>query len=634
MPTFPPALLDEIRERLTLSEVIGRHMRLTRAGREFKGCCPFHHEKTPSFTVNDEKKFYHCFGCGAHGDVIGFTMRNGGMSFPEAVETLAREAGLSIPKDTPIQREQFDRQKRLLQLLERATVFFEEQLHLPAGREGRAYFLNRGLSDEAQKRFRLGYAPSDAQALIRSLQSQGFTPQEMLDVGLIKKSPDRPDTYSFFRNRVMFPVSDRRGQPIAFGGRVMGDGEPKYLNSPDHELFHKGKLLYGLSRARAALQQGQPLIVVEGYMDVIALVEAGFIGAVAPLGTALTEDQLALLWKLLPSMDLRDTTRDYSPILCFDGDNAGLRAAARAVDRALPLLSAAQTVRVAYLPAGEDPDSLLQKSGKSAIQNILDHAKPMIDVIWDLTLSGRRLQTPEERATAQRSLRKKIAAIRDDTLRSFYQDEINKRLAELFSWKPRNTDDFQRRSGALKTNHPNRRALPPLAHPRRHPSDGQRLFEKVLLALMVNHPNLFNEFGEEIATIGFTSPDLELLRQQLIELYANDSHETLDVEALYRHFSGGDAANSLHKGLTEVLSESTYMHAGFARPNRPLEQARQGWKAIWNNYLQQQLHADLQAANRLWHEDPSDANLTRLMSLRAQMESLVNESEAQDGEKY
>lgn len=634
MATFPPAFLDELRERLTLSEFIGKRIRLTRAGREFKGCCPFHNEKTPSFYVNDDKKFFHCFGCGAHGDVIGFTMRNDGLSFPEAIESLAPQAGLSIPKDTPIEREQFDRQKKLLQLLERATVFFEDQLREPAGREGRAYFQKRGLSDEAQRRFRLGYAPSDAQALIRSLQGQGFSLRDMLDVGLIKKAEDRPDHYSFFRNRVMFPVCDRRGQPIAFGGRVIGDGEPKYLNSPDHVLFHKGKLLYGLSRARAAIQQGQPLIVVEGYMDVIALAEAGYIGAVAPLGTALTEDQLTLLWKLLPQPDARDPTRDYSPILCFDGDNAGLRAAARGVERALPLLTPSQTARVAYLPAGEDPDSLLRTAGRTAIQNILDQAKPMVEVIWDLALAGRRMQTPEERATAQRALRQKVATIRDETLRTLYQDEIEKRLAALFNWnkgsEQRSTQANRKPGG--RPNQPNRAVSAPLSLPRRQPLGGLRLREKVLLAIMVNHPSLFNEFGDDLGTISFSSPDLETLRQQLISLFATDSHETLDAEALYRHFSVGDAANGGAHGLADVLSEATYMHAGFARPNRPLEQARQGWKSIWNKYLQGQLQADLQAANRLWHEDPSDANLTRLMSLRQQMESLVRESSEQDSD--
>lgn len=628
MANFPPAFLDEIRERLTLSEVIGKRMRLTRAGREFKGCCPFHKEKSASFYVNDEKKFFHCFGCGAHGDVIGFTMRHDGQSFPEAIENLAAQAGLQVPQDTPVQRAQFDKHKRLMDLLERATVFFQEQLHTPAGREGRNYLLKRGLSDEAQQRFRLGYAPQDAQAIIRKLQGEGFSLPEMMEVGLIKKAEDRPDHYSFFRNRVMFPVSDRQGRTVAFGGRVMGEGEPKYLNSPDHALFHKGKLLYGLSRARAAINQGQPLIVVEGYMDVIALVEAGYIGAVAPLGTALTEDQLSLLWRMLPPMDARDPSRDYSPILCFDGDNAGVRAAGRGVDRALPLITAEHTARVAYLPAGEDPDSLLRASGRGAMQAVIDQAKPMIDVLWDLTMTGRRLQTPEDRSAAARALRKKVEVIKDESLRRLYQDEVENRLSQLFG-RPaaqKQTEKPQQWSGKGKKGPPQ----PSAFHlPRKQPTNALRVREKILLALIVNHPKLYEDFGEEFAQISFTDTQLEALRQQVVNILATDSHESLDVATLYRQLSLGDGATEAQSRMDEVLSEGTYIHAGFARPGRDLKQARQGWKSIWNNYLQEHLQADLQAANRLWHEDPSDANLARLMALRQQMEQLVRESAEQ-----
>jgi len=625
MTTFTPAFLDELRERLSLSEIIGKRVRLTRAGREFKGCCPFHNEKTASFYVNDDKKFFHCFGCGAHGDVIGFTMRHDGLSFPDAIETLAAQAGLPVPKDTQQERQQFDKNKRLLDLLERTTVFFEEQLRTPSGRQGYSYLEGRGLSDEAMRRFRLGFAPQDAQALIRALQGAGFTLPEMLEVGLVKKAEDRPDAYSFFRGRVMFPVADRRGRTVAFGGRVMGDGEPKYLNSPDHVLFHKGHLLYGLSRARAALVQGQPLVVVEGYMDVIALAEAGFIGAVAPLGTAMTEEQLALLWKMLPPLEARDPQIDYCPILCFDGDGAGQRAAARAVSRALPLLSDAHTVRIATLPANEDPDSLLRSSGRGAMQAILDQAKPMVDVIWELTLAGRRLATPEDRAAASRALREKIALIRDEPLRRLYQDEIEKRLATLFGWKE-------------KTNHPVKNNRPPFGKERgpvrsvvtRQPTNGLRIREKILLALMVNYPSLFDEFGDELGQIAFTDPSLEALRQQIVTLCSSDSQESLDAGALYRQLSVGVAGQAGQSVVDKVLSEATYMHAGFARPSREVRQARQGWKSIWNNYLQEQLQADLHAASKLWRDDPSDANLSRLMALRQQMETLVHEAAEPD----
>jgi DNA primase len=629
-----PAFLEELRARLPLSGIANKKLRLQRAGREFKACCPFHNEKTPSFYINDDKQFYHCFGCGAHGDVIGWTMRMDHLSFPEAIETLAAQAGLAIPQDTPVERERYDREKRLYQLLERTTGWFEEQLTSPQGREGLNYLRSRGLSDEAMKRFHLGYAPHDAQALIRALIKEGFSIDEMLAVGLIKKSEDRNGSagshpgagehFSFFRNRVIFPVGDRRGRTVAFGARILGDGEPKYLNSPDHALFHKGKLLYGLSRARAALAQNQPIIVVEGYMDVIALVEAGYQGAVAPLGTALTEDQIAILWKLLPPPDARDPTRDYNPILCFDGDNAGRRAAARAVERALPFLSSSQTTRIAYLPEGEDPDSLIRQSGRSGMQAVLDQSKHMIDAIWDLALEGRRLQTPEDRGSFIGAIRQRISRIQDEALRKLYQDEIQKRLSEAFQWQNTTGNKTFGRKDFSRDRKPLQRPLS--AGPRKKPQKASLLREKVLLAIIINHPSLFAEFGEELARIWFSSPSLESLRQQVVNLLGSESQEPLDAPELYRHLSTGDAAKAWAKGLSETLSQATYLHASFARPECMVDQARQGWKSIWNKYLQELLQADLQAAKRQHDEDPSEKNLTRLTELRAQVQALMQES--------
>lgn len=623
--SFPPAFLEELRARLPLSSVAGKRLRLVRAGREFKACCPFHNEKTPSFYINDDKQFYHCFGCGAHGDVIGFTMHMDSLSFPEAIESLAAQAGLPVPRDTPVERERYDREKRLYQVLERAAAWFEARLFTAAGREALNYLRGRGLSDDAMHRFRLGYAPNDSQALLRELTGEGFKLDELLEVGLIKKAEGRNEHFSFFRNRVMFPVGDRRGRTVAFGARILGDGEPKYLNSPDHPLFHKGKLLYGLSRARAAIQQNQPILVVEGYMDVIALVEAGYQGAVAPLGTALTEDQLAILWRLLPPADARDPARDYSPILCFDGDNAGRRAAARAVDRALPLLTAGQTVRVAWLPEGEDPDSLLRQTGRSGMQAVLDQAKPMIDVLWDLALENRRLQTPEERNALMNAIRQRVGRIRDETLRQLYQTEVQRRLSTAFQWQSSPVQGSDRGQSRLMSEK-GRKIAPkgPLA--RKQPVKARLLREKVLLALILNHPDLFAEFGEELARISFSAPPYEALRQQIVTLLSSDSHEALDAAELYRHLSDGDAAKAWRTGLSDVLSEATYMHASFARPDRTSDQARQGWKSIWNKYLQELLQADLQTARRRYAEDASETNLARLMALRDQIEALLHDS--------
>ena len=619
--SFPPAFLDELRARLPLSELIGKRVRLTRAGREFKACCPFHNEKSPSFYVNDDKQFFHCFGCGAHGDIIGFTMRHDRLSFPEAIESLAGQAGLAVPRDTPVEREKFDAEKRLYQLMERASAFFEEQLFAPAGREALQYLQKRGLSEEAIRRFHLGYAPQDAQALIKKMVSEKFTLDDMLTLGLVKKHEERGDTYSFFRNRVMFPVGDRRGRTVAFGGRVMGDGEPKYLNSPDHPLFHKGKLLYGQSRARAAIGQGQPLIVVEGYMDVIALVEAGYGGAVAPLGTALTEDQMAALWKLLPPPDTRDPGRDYSPLLCFDGDNAGLRAALRSMERALPLLTPSQTLRVAFMPEGQDPDDLLKQAGRSAMDGVLKQAKAMIDVIWDVTIAGRPMRTPEDRGNFIAAIKQRVGRIAHEGLRQLYQDDVQKRIHDLFRPAQQQTYGGTSKGSFAKGGKWRPPESPAIMLSRRQPLDGRRLRERTLLAIMMNHPELFNDFGEDLALTSFENPAFDTLRQRIIDILSADSHEPLDATELYRHLSTGDGVES----LAEILSEGTYMHAGFARPDRNVEQARQGWKSIWNKHLQEQLQADLQSASRRYAEDATDENLARLMALRGQIENMVAE---------
>lgn len=632
--SFTPAFLAELRDRLPLSDIAGKRIRLTRAGREYKACCPFHNEKSPSFYINDDKQFYHCFGCGAHGDIIGFVMHHDRLSFPEAVEALATQAGLPMPRDTPVDREKFDQEKRNYQLLDRATAWFEEQLFAPIGRDALDYLRMRGLSLEAIRRFRLGFAPNDGQLLLRKLTSEGYKIEELVAVGLVKKNEERNEFYSFFRNRAMFPVGDRRGRTVAFGGRVMGDGEPKYLNSPDHSLFHKGKLLYGLSRARTAITSGQPLIVVEGYMDVIAMVEAGYSGAVAPLGTAMTDDQLMLLWKLLPPENARDPSRDYSPILCFDGDSAGLRAASRAMERTLPLLTPSQTIRIATMVGAKDPDDLLRQSGKSAMDGVLKQAKPMIDVIWELTLEGRQMRTPEERAAFMTSLKQRVGRIGHEGLRQLYQDEIQKRFNTAFRWQPETKNSLPRDGRNIK-GRSWQPPMPPLPMiNRKMPVNPKRLFEKALLALMLNYPALFADFGEDFGRLNFINEDLEAIRQRIIDIMSLDSQEPLDAEELYRHLSHtgshAPAGKSGLLGLDEVLSEATYIHVGFAKPGRKLDEARQGWKSVWNKHLQEQLQVDLQSARRLFAADKSEENYTRLMSLRGQVEALLAES----GESY
>src|SRR5258706_1429831 len=368
--SFTAPFLDELRQRVSLVNVIARKVKLTRRGREQTGLCPFHNEKSPSFTVSDEKGFFHCFGCGAHGDVIGFVMRSDGLSFPDAVERLAREAGLPIPVSSPEERERSERQATLVSAMETAAAWYEQQLKAPGGREALDYLKGRGLSDASIGRLRLGYAHDGRTALRNALAKAGVSLELSIEAGLIGKGDDG-HIFDRMRGRVIFPIADRRGRVIAFGGRILGEGQPKYLNSPETPLFHKGRTLYGLGQALRPARDAGEIVVAERYMDVIALAQAGFAQAVAPLGTALTEDQMGELWRLVAE-----------PTLCFDGDGAGERAAAPAAERALPLLKPGQSLRFALLPAGEDPDTLVIAPGAPAMRAVLDAALPLAEMGW------------------------------------------------------------------------------------------------------------------------------------------------------------------------------------------------------------------------------------------------------------
>ncbi|HEY0836340.1 MAG TPA: DNA primase, partial [Azospirillum sp.] len=544
---FPPQFLEELRMRLALSEVVGKRMRLIRAGREYKAPCPFHNEKTPSFYVNDQKGFFHCFGCGAHGDIIGFVMRHDNMAFPEAVETLASEAGLPVPRPTEEDRQRYERRKTLHDLLEQACRWFEQQLFAPAGRGGLEYLRKRGLDDESIARFRLGHAPGDSGALRQHLLKQNFPEEDMVTVGLLKRPDDGRAPFSFFRNRVMFPVTDRRGQVVAFGGRILeGDG-PKYVNTADTPLFHKGTLLYGLSRARQAAADGKPVIVAEGYMDVIALVRAGFEGAVAPLGTALTETQIQELWKLIPGAE-------KEPYLCFDGDNAGRRAAWRAVERILPHLAPGHSARVAFLPEGEDPDSLIRVHGPGAMQAVLDDALSLAAAVWRMETEGKRTDTPETKAAIKAALEARVDQIADRSVQSFYRTEMRSRVDEAFGWVRRQApgggprppwQPGQRGANRTPQRHqpgqPGLRTSPPPGHKRGDPRrlSQEQARERVLLAAVINHPGLFDEVGEALGMLPFPPGALEDLRQALIAVLARDSERDsgLDAAALRSHLS-------------------------------------------------------------------------------------------------
>jgi DNA primase len=409
--TLSPQWLDELRARTLLSGVIAPSVKLIRAGREWKACCPFHNENTPSFTVNDDKGFYHCFGCGAHGDAIRFLTDQRGLPFMDAVKELAAKAGMEVPAPDPKSRERAERAASLTDVMAACQTWFAEQLQGIAGASAREYLAKRGIDASQVARFGIGLAPDSRNALKRALGSLGE--DKLIEAGmLIQPEEDAKEPYDRFRGRLIIPIRDQRGRVIAFGGRILGEGEPKYLNSPDTPLFDKGRTLYNIDRAGPASRQAKRLIVVEGYMDVIGLDRAGIAEVVAPNGTAVTEAQLERMWRL-----------DPAPILCFDGDSAGKKAAIRASMRALPHLGPERTLRFVELPAGQDPDDLVKSGGREAVEALLDGPEPLDQRLWRHERDAAPLTTPEARAGLRQRLVEHSQAIGDPELRRLYRDQ-------------------------------------------------------------------------------------------------------------------------------------------------------------------------------------------------------------------
>jgi DNA primase len=518
---YPPQFLDRLRQHYRLSEVIGQRITLKRSGREYSGLCPFHNEKSPSFTVNDEKAFYHCFGCGAHGDVIGFLKEYENLSYPQAVESLARQAGITLPQPTREQKQQIDRAERLYQVMDAAAHWFTLQLRLAGGSEARDYLARRGLSDETVKEFRLGYGPQKRTALKDALMQRGFSEAELREVGLLATLEEGGNSFDKFRGRLMFPIHDGGGRVIAFGGRLI-DPEakgPKYLNSPDTPLFKKSYNLYHLDVARRAAAKSGSLLVVEGYMDVIALAQAGFPQAVAPLGTAITQEQLGMLWGIVSE-----------PLLCLDGDAAGWRAMERALDLALPLLQPGKSLAFVRLPQGEDPDSLVQKHGKAALETLLAQKMPLIDVFWEKYYGQRPHQTPEQQAGTEQALKIAVDRIHHPSVRSHYHQAIKERL-----WNARRVTatrgkgkpaDPQAKTALLQS----RVALMPAAAQQRH---GREEAFLTLMLLFSHYPALWDGAWEEaLAEAAFGTAGHAAMRDALLHAAQEDamtSRETLQA---------------------------------------------------------------------------------------------------------
>ena len=604
---FTPQFLDELRARLPVSEVVGRRVKLKKAGREWKGLSPFQQEKSPSFTVNDQKGFYHDFSSGKHGDIISFLMETEGVGFSEAVERLASMAGMALPAATPDAARHEQRRKTLHDVMELAAKFFADTLASRVGAKARGYLGDRAITPATQLQFRIGYAPGERFALKEHLGAQGIPAEDMVEAGLLVAGDDIPVPYDRFRDRVMFPITDVRGRVIAFGGRALEkDVAAKYLNSPETPLFHKGDNLYNLATARQATHNGGALIVVEGYVDVIAMVTTGFAATVAPLGTALTENQLALLWKMADE-----------PILCFDGDRAGQKAAYRAADLALPHLKPGKSLRFALLPEGQDPDDLARSGGRGAIEEVIGAARGLADMIWSREIEAGTFATPERRAALEARIGELSNGIRDEVVRRYYRQDLAERLQRTFapeggrggyargnfrrdggsesgrrfaprgSFTPGPAGRFGRpgqgTAGSQTINRgPYQAASPQLANSpiMRGQRSAMSRREALILQSLINHPWLLHDHLEEVAALELAHPEANKLRAGIIAAFASDHHHSPEPEEQAEKMRADLEAKGFSQVLQRVAGAITTQAVWGVQPGAAREDVLSTWQQL------------------------------------------------------
>ncbi len=619
---FSDAFLDDIRDRLPISAVVGARVawdrKKTNASRgDFWGCCPFHGEKTPSFHCEDRKGRYHCFGCGVSGDHFRFLTELEGMSFPEAVERLAAQAGVPMPA-RDAQEERRDRQRAsLTDVMEMAARFFQEKLQASEGAKARAYLRERGLSAATQQEFRIGYAPDSRNALKEHLASKGVEKAQIEACGLTVFD-GVPVPYDRFRDRIIFPIEDARGRVIAFGGRALSSDAPaKYLNSPETELFHKGNVLFNFARARKALAQGPArggsVIAVEGYMDVIGIAQGGFHHAVAPLGTALTENQLELLWRM-----------SGEPVMCFDGDQAGLRAAYRAADLALPLIQPGRTLRFALLPEGRDPDDIVRDEGADAFGRLIAEAKPLADLLWLRETSGAVFDTPERRAELDKRLRELTSRIKDESVRFHYAQEMRDRAQAFFGMsrpqrnpgaRDKGKQDARRNAGVAAGRLAVSESLARSALVRR--AAALPLRETVLVVALVNHPGLFEEFFDAAEKLQPANADLKKLHAAALDAHVQDhSADRATVVAQIER-----------QGHAEIWSRAVELvrraRQWPALEDAAYEDARDAFlQALHLQRSAGSLSKELKAAEMALANDPTDENYRHLVEIQAQFQDV------------
>ncbi len=608
-------ILDEIRARLPTSVVVGRRVQLKKRGREWVGLSPFTQEKTPSFTVNDVKGFYHCFSTSKHGDIFSFVMETEGLSFPEAIEKLAGEAGVALPKfeQRAEQKQVYDQNQRLLAACEAACVYFEGVLMRPEAGAARAYMEKRGLLGKAQKEFRLGFATGERFALRDALTNQGFSKEELMLSGLLIHGDDIPVPYDRFRDRIIFPIQDAKGRVIAFGGRAMAaDAQAKYLNSPETPLFHKGHTVFNIHRARKAAHEAGQLLIAEGYVDVIALAMHGFMYAVAPLGTALTEEQLALIWRMTPV-----------PTLCFDGDKAGLKAAYRAVDTAMPHLEPGKSLNFAFLPQGQDPDDLLKTGGAQAMHNVLAAQEPLIQVLWRRETSAHTHDTPEARALLERDIHKLAQRIKNPDVARHYGAELNKNLEALLGTAKQAEQDkrpwARGQGGGYQKDRFNKA---PAVY---RPSVAQHVIahnnalavEAGFILGVVAFPQLLDEHLDDVLNIPISDPSVEKLRRQLVAIIC--AQPDIANEQLLIALDGAGATGHLQHARTLVHREQT-----FTNPETNAQKAMLAWHNNLKRHLKyQQLAADLKQAEADFVASEREEDWQRQIALKNELDALM-----------
>ena len=640
---FTPQFLDELRARLPVSEVVGRRVKLRKAGREWKGLSPFNKEKTPSFFVNDQKAMWFDFSSGKNGNIFDFIMLTEGVSFPEAVERLAGQAGVAVPAMTREAEEREERRKTLHDIVELAAKFFEATLASRAGARGRGYLADRGISSATQLRFRLGYAPGEQYALKEHLGGGKIPVADMVEAGLLVAGDDIPVPYDRFRDRIMFPITDWRGRVIAFGGRALEkDVSAKYLNSPETPLFHKGGTLYNLATARQVAHASRSqqsagenfstrVIAVEGYVDVIAMVTAGFEATVAPLGTALTADQLALMWRMTDE-----------PILCFDGDDAGRRAAYRALDLALPYLKPGKSLRLATLPDGEDPDDLVRSGGREAVSDVLAAARPLAEMLWARESEAGPFDTPERRAAFEARIVEVTAAVGDETVRRYYRQDFAARLRRLFAPADagpsrRTWDERRRRNGAeSRSNAPRSKFGTPASYVvassqltasplyRGHRAAIPRR-EALILQAVLNHPWLLHDRLEELSEAEFRHAETRKLKAALIDVLAHRSghdfgrHEDVDCAELAVELARLGFADLLVRIERTITTPSVWG----ARPQAAEADVLLTWRQLLALHRQwHSLTRELKDAELALGDDNSEANYARLRDVKARLSSI------------